>query len=103
MQGYRRVPLHIFMLFFYNKTYATMVRETAAIPVSRGKIPRRIRSEQTADPENKGEIIMAQNVLAVVAGDEITEEELQAFTDICRKNSRHMQPIRSSKNTAKSS
>lgn len=56
-----------------------MVRETAAIPVSRGKIPRRIRSEQTADPENKGEIIMAQNVLAVVAGHEITEEELQAF------------------------
>ena len=56
-----------------------MVRETAAIPVSRGKIPRRIRSEQTADPENKGEIIMAQNVLAVVAGHEITEEELQAY------------------------
>lgn len=56
-----------------------MVRETIVIPISRGKIPRRIRSEQTADPENKGEIIMAQNVLAVVAGHQITEEELQAF------------------------
>ena len=68
---YARIPartLAYFMLFFYNKTYATMVRETAAIPVSRGKIPRRIRSEQTADPENKGEIIMAQNVLPTRLG-----------------------------------
>ena len=55
MQGHRYRALAYFMLFFYNKIYATMVRETKVTAVSRGKIPRRIPTKITTDPESKGE------------------------------------------------
>ena len=71
--------LAYFVLFFYNKTHATWYGKQL---LYRYPVAKYLAGSDTNNISGSGKQrrkFMAQNVLAVVAGHQITEEELQAF------------------------
>lgn len=72
-------PLHILCFSFIIKPTRHGTGNNCYTDIPWQNISQDPIQTTSADPESKGENIMAQNVLVVVAGHQITEEELQAF------------------------